>query len=440
MLVSLVLLLSACGTDKVASLPRTPTSAPVLPTLPHTAEGSLATPATSTRQAGPTPTELPETVLIWWPAALYPVNGSPAEQILTEQLDEYRLANGKTITLRVKRNDGLGGIYETLRSGSVAAPSVMPDLALMRRDDLVQAVSSKLVEPVDSDALAVDDLYASGLALGKINGVQYGIPYSLEIEHAAYRSTALTNPPHTLDDLIATGQTYLFPAGVTKGVNTALLAQYISAGGRIADEKGTRILDVDPLRTVLHYYEQAVAAKLAGPSLLDYTSPTQYWPLLTGGKTNMVQVNSTMFLAQHAALPAVNAAPLPLPSNTIVTPLNGWLWVVTTTNVDRQTRALDVLAWLLRTDHQGQFTQTLGVLPSRRSALASWVNIGSNDNETSYAKFAGSLLEQVAAPPTDTIDPDVAAALQKAFEDVISARKSADTAANDAVTQISQSK
>ncbi len=430
----IVWVLAACGSAPTR-LTTQPTHSSALPgsATPGQATGAgdggqtLAPTATPALAATP----VPDALLIWWAAPLYP--GDKPEQAsaassLRSQIDDYQALGGRTVTIRVKRAEGLGSIYQTLRSGSVAAPSVMPDLALMRRSDLIQAAAAKLIEPIDSRALAADDLYASALALGQVRGTQYGIPYALEVQHVVYRTTALASPPRTLDALLKIGQPYLFPAGPSNGANATIMAQYVAAGGRIVDDKGAPVLDREPLLVVLRYYEQALAAKVAGPQLLEYTDVAQYWSLFASGKSGIVETDSTTFLAQRSNLPNVGVLPLAQPAGTPITLLDGWMWTITTGDPARQAKALDMLAWLLRPDRQGRFTRGMGVLPSRRSALDTW---GNDD----YATFAATLLAQTAAPPPDMIPIIVSSAIQKAFEDVLSGRQTAEAAADTALLQ-----
>jgi len=423
----LAVLFTACGSDIPAAVNQagTPT---IVPSLTPSSTSTMVNISLST---GLTSTP-PLSILVWWPAALYPDEKSAAARTLHGQLTAYTASTSQVVTVRVKRNDGLGSIYQTLLSGSVVAQSDMPDLALLRRSDLVLAVAAKLVEQIDTKSLPTADFYPAGLALGQVNGNQYGIPYVLEVQQIVYRTTALPTPPHTLDDLVANGQPILFPAGAAKGVNTTLLEQYLAVGGQIADNKGAPTLSIEPLRAVLHYYEQAAATKIVTPQILDYTSPLQYWQAFLSGKANLVQVDSTTYLAQRANLTNVGTMPILLSASaTPTSAIDGWLWVVTTPDPDRQAQALSLLAWLIRNDQQGAFTQAMGVLPSQRSALAAWGN-------DSYAAFAGTLLEQTAIPPQDAINLRVAAALQSAFADVITGQKTADLAASDAQASVGQ--
>jgi len=217
-------LIAACGTEAAVTVSVKLTPSPTDLVLP-TANGSAIAQAVTVTPTPVATTVAPDTILIWWPGSLYPTADSPAARVLRDQLDGYRALNAKTISIRVKRDDGTGGILETLQSGSLVAPSVMPDLALMRRNDMVQAALGKLLAPIEVSTFSPDDLFGSGLALGRVNGAQYGLPYTLELQHAIYRTSALATPPLTLDDLLKSDQAYLFPAGTTKGVNDTLLAQ-----------------------------------------------------------------------------------------------------------------------------------------------------------------------------------------------------------------------
>jgi hypothetical protein len=179
--VGVVLVLAACGSPptRLANQPAQYDAPPGSATpgkAPGAADvGQILTP-TATVALAVTPAV--DAILIWWAAPLYPgdkPDQASAVSSLRDQIDDYQALRAKTVTIRVKRVEGLGSIYQTLRSGSAAAPSVMPDLALMRRSDLIQAAAGKLIEPIYTRALAVDDLFASALALGQVQGTQYGI-------------------------------------------------------------------------------------------------------------------------------------------------------------------------------------------------------------------------------------------------------------------------
>ncbi len=439
-LVALSVLLVACSPSVASSVSTLP---------PAEADGLLATPVPANQIIG-TPSKttpivsasIPASIAtsaaqatvqapiaVWWPDTLYPDASSNAANVLRSQLETYQQSSGQAVLVREKRSDGVGGIFQTLKSGSVAAPASMPDVVLLHRSDLIQAVAGKLVQPIDLTTLAVGDIYPSALALGQVNGVQYGVPYTLGIDHFLYRVSAFSTPP-TVSSLLNAVQPILFPAGADtdRGVSSILLSQYVAAGGRLADDKGVPILDKGPLQSILSFYEQATTAKVVMPSLIDFTSAEQYWPTFMQGKVDFLAVNSTLYLRQSANLSGVALLPILTVSatDTPVTSVDGWLWAIATPDAQRQLLSEKALAWLMQAKQQAAFTEALGMLPSRHAALAAWTNQG-------YATFADTILAAKAIPPADLIDPAVAKALQTAFEDVLNRRKSADAASSDAV-------
>lgn len=360
---------------------------------------------------------------------------SDAVAMLRDLIAEYQTLRGSTIILRPKKYDGLGGIYQTLVSGMQVAPAAMPDLTLLRASELAQAVEAQIVRPV---LLPFDDLFTSAAGLGRLQGDLYGVPYLLEIQHLAYRASQIEAAPPTLEGLTELGKPFLFPAKPNNGISAALLAQYVAAGGRTATLSGQPSLEREPLLRVLRAYDRAVEAQAVGVSTLDYSAAVEYWPLFMTAKINIVQIDSTTYLAERAGgMPlegpsAVAVAPLPLPQGgETLSVIDGWMWVITTTDPSRQERALSVIAWLSDPKRAGALSQALGMLPARRSALTEW-----QDNP--YAEFAASLLDLPAAPRPENIDGSVATALQDAYEAVLRGRLDPEAAADAAVGRFAQ--
>lgn len=427
------LLTTACSTTAAQRMQ----AAPIGTGLPIAPVAARMVAMTATPNPTPTPDPAARVLVIWWPAPLYPDAKNPAADLLTTQIKQYETSSGHSVALRLKRAEGLGGIYQTLYNGRLVAPSVMPDLTLLRRSDLIKAAAGKLIYPIDSSSLNAPDLFTSGVQLGQIQGTQYGIPYALEVQHLAYRADTLQQTPHTLNDLLSVGQPYLFPAAKDRGIAVTFLAQYLAAGGRLADPEGKPILDREPLLNLLTYYEQAAKDRTIGPQVLDYITPGQYWSTFASGKVNIMQIDSTTYLIQQSAGIPVSIAPIPAINGPSQTVMDAWLWVVTAADPDRQARALTLIAWLSDAQRQSPFTLAIGVLPSRRSALEAWKNV-KNNQLNQYIAFAEPLLSGIAAPPPDTLRPAVAAALQNALEDVLSGRKSAAVAADDALMQVAK--
>lgn len=328
------------------------------------------------------------TIRVWWPDELYPQNNAATEGILQRQFNDFRLNYvNYELDVRRKRTHGLGGIFPTLRTAGPVAPGAMPDLTLMRRADMIVAATEGLIVPLD-DWIA-PDLVGSNLldgvrVLGEIDGVLYGVPYGLTMTHTAYRASVFDEPMVSFGDILAKQPIYLFPLGTTPSSDVVLL-QYLAAGGRLIDDSGAPILDRQPLLAVLNYYALGVERNIFTPELLNYTSADDYWTAFISADANLIGVDSLTYLNHKATVQNIGLAPVPTLSGEPITALDGWLWVLTTTDPDQQEQARAFLTWIMGASQQGVYTEAFGILPSQSLALRLW-----DDEE--YADFAQDLI------------------------------------------------
>jgi ABC-type glycerol-3-phosphate transport system substrate-binding protein len=385
------------------------------------------------QQNTPTPQPTPgkTTIRVWWPDELYPQTSGEAEDVLLEQFEGFRLTySSYTLDMRRKRTGGMGGILPTLRTAAPVAPGALPDLTLMRRADMLTAATEGLIVPltgwIPSD-LITGDLLPGTQALGEIDGVQYGIPYAVNIIHSVYRASVFEVAPLSFNDVLIQKPDYLFPGGATP-VNWTLLLQYRAAGGMLVDADGAPTLDRDPLVAVLSYYARGVEQGLFNPSLLEYIHFDDYWNRFASGEVNLIGVDSMTYLAHKSSVQNIGLAPLPTLGSTPITALDGWMWVVTTNDPDRQQQALVFLSWMMRISQQSSFTEAFGILPSQRRALRLW-------NDEQYAQFAQDLIASTQIIPLAQRNNNAALALQSSFADVLSGT-SAETAADAALAML----
>jgi ABC-type glycerol-3-phosphate transport system substrate-binding protein len=300
----------------------------------------------------------------------------------------------------------------------------------MRRADMLTAATERLIVPLDSwvpPDLASGDLLTGTRALGEIDGVLYGIPYALNIYHSLYRASVFEEPPLTFDDVLIQEAACLFPAGTTP-VNWTLLLQYRAAGGRLADQSGRPVLDREPLVAVLNYYERGVRTGVFGPALLQYTRYDDYWNRFVSAEVNLIDVDAATYLARRSTVQGAGLAPIPTLGGAPITALDGWLWVVTTNDPDRQQQALVFLSWMMRISQQSTFTEAFGILPSQARALRLW-------SDETYAAFARTLIESGHVFPVAQRNSSAALALQASLADVLGGA-SADAAADAALAAL----
>jgi ABC-type glycerol-3-phosphate transport system substrate-binding protein len=118
------------------------------------------------------------------------------------------------------------------------APTVLPDIIALDNVDLETAARSGLLQPIGPllPAELIDDLYPFARDLGSFNGDLYGVVYHADLEQLASSSSAPL--PQTWNDLLETSRRYIFALGNSNNVSDAVLAHYLSAGGRLVDEQG----------------------------------------------------------------------------------------------------------------------------------------------------------------------------------------------------------
>ncbi len=416
-----LLLLAACA----------PTSAAddgITTELILTSTPAIVTPEiTETPALEPTPVG-PLRMMVWWPENLAPVNNEEAAAVLAGHIADYeRSQDNINVEIRLKQAQDVGGIMETLRTASAVAPGALPDLTLIQREDLMAAVEAGLVQPLEGrvSSTIIGDLHSAALALGQVDDQLYGLPYALEVEHLAYH--ALTNGGSwRFDSLLSRETPFVFPANRVNGVNDVFLVQYLDAGGTFPED-GT--INAVALRDTLAFYQEAIAAGIVDPAVLDYSAPANYRRELASGAISAAIVTSSVYLEMLAEGQTLEYGLIPTASGQPATVLNGWMWVVTTPDPDRQTLAVTFLDWMLDAERQGEYNEAVYLLPSQRTTLRRWVN-------PAYARFVEGLLDNATLPLAESQAGPTARALQNALTAVLLGARTADEATQDVLDQL----
>lgn len=424
-IVALGLLLAACAPgDRTAQITSEPL---VLPTLasPQPVPTLALTPEATVPSL--------QSLVVWWPEPVAPVGDIQASVILTEQMDGFLAAHPDILLeTRLKKPRDVGGIMETLRAASAVAPGALPDVTLLRRDDLLTAVRDGLVQPLEGhvSSAILGNLYTAALELGQVNGQLYGLPYMLEVQHLAYRGDFPSGDYATFENVLALHRPFVFPAGVTSGLSGVFLLQYLSAGGALSDFS-TGEINAEALRTALAFYEEALAAGVLDMSLLNYSSYADYRAALVDGSLPAAVVPSTAYLGLTAAGQTLGFAPIPVQAGQPTTILDGWLWVMTTPNSDRQLAAARFLDWMSQSERQSRYSQAIRMLPALRGALR---QAGVN---AAYGDFVTQLIGSAVLPSAEITSSAAARAIQNALSSVLSGQRTADEATQDTFNQLS---
>ncbi len=378
----------------------------------------------------PTPAALPSMV-IWWPEPLAPLNNAEANELLSEQISAFKASQGNIdVQLRRKMEGGVGGIMSTLRAASPVAPGALPDLTLMRRSDVTAAAQAGLIYPLEgliSSAIS-NDLYRAALSLGQVNDQLYGLPYLLEVQHMAFGPLEMP-PPARFEDILAQEISFALPVAQIDQINNVLMVQYLDAGGTLPDGEVSSV-NVDALFSTLSFYEDALAQGLLDPAVLNYVSAADYQADLLDRSLDGGLVNSTQYLNLLQSGTSLEFGPVPTVSGSIVGEVDGWMWVLTTSSVDRQALAGRFLNWMLDASRQGDYSQAVNMIPSQRTALQTW-------EDSPYIRFLRQLLNNALPPISDTEGGSIMRSVQNALVAVLSQTSTAEQAAQDLLDRLS---
>lgn len=374
--------------------------------------------------------EAPQKITLWLPDALVPpVVNEDTPDLLGEQIAAFTLSeSGVTVEVRRKRLRDAGGIMQTLRTGKNVAPGVIPDLTLIRREDLLTAVNEGLVQPMEGivSTAIIGELYPNALTLGQVNNTLYGLPYSLEVQHVILDSQTTLNNTR-LESYLATQTPFIFPALRANGLNNVFLVQYLSAGGTVADN-GALVVNESVLLDVLEVYEQAVDDGLVQPDVLNFARSLEYRTRFNNDDFGSALVTSSLYLELLNSGVTFDVASIPTLNGEPITALDGWIWVMTTNDPNQQEHVTAFLDWMLDANRQGEYMYTLNLLPSQRSAMRRWYS-------EDYDNFIATIMGNTTLPYGEMATGTTARAIQSALVSVIGGERSASDAVQDVLNQ-----
>jgi ABC-type glycerol-3-phosphate transport system substrate-binding protein len=393
------------------------TPSPVVPTIAPPATAEVTEPVT-------------QTLTLWWPEPLAPIDNQDAADLLSEQISAFQAANRDiTVDFRLKKAQDVGGIMSTLKAASLVAPRALPDLTLLRRSDMLNAAQAGLIMPIDehAEAAILGNFQPMVNALGRMNDRLYGLPYNVEVQHIAYQAALAPMTHWSFPDVLANKIAFVFPAGRANSLSDVFLAQYRDATG--TRESNALSVDADQLRGLFQFYQQAVAAKLIDPIVLEYIVPDDYRGNLATGEIPSGVVTSTLYLKMMEGGAKLGYAPIPTESGQPATLIDGWMWVLTSADSEQEAIAMRFLNWMLDVDRQGRYNQAISMLPSQRTAMRQWEDAG-------YASFIDTLITNASLPLTDSAGSAAARVIQSALASVISGQRTAEQATQDVINQL----
>jgi ABC-type glycerol-3-phosphate transport system substrate-binding protein len=348
-----VMLASLSGCSSLTPFLAAPTPVPV----PQTT-------ATPTPVPLATQTNLPaaadvRTLRIWLPPRFDPNAGTDSANLLKQRLADFAASHPRIkIEVRIKAEDGDNGLLNSLVVTNGAASKALPDLVALSRPDLETAVLEGLVHPIDGLSTMLNDKnwYPYASELGHIQNIGYGLPFAGDALVMIHRPGLQVN---TWDEFLASKEQLAFPAGDPQSLT--VVALYMSAGGKLVNDKGVPALEAEPLTEAFTLIQKAVAAKVLLPALVNVETGTQSFQAYHDGRATMAIGWAADGRDKTDAIQAVPG----LDANKPYTFATGWVWALAGSDPEVQQVAAELAEYLIADDFAGSWLQGGGYLPTR---------------------------------------------------------------------------
>lgn len=434
-------------------------------------------PEVTATQIPSSPTPTPDSVdllRLWMPPQFDPDSGTAAGEILRQRLEAFSLLHPDVqIEVRLKAENGPGGLLTSLSTASVAAPGALPDVVGLPRSLLEAAALKGILHPLDSmtNPLDVVDWYPYAVELGYVQEKVFGLPFSADLivlvsvsgvtqpspeqaagtphptEEPALQPTEEADLPPTAwqawIQLIESGQTLAFPAADPQAVFTLLL--YRSAGGGLFDVEGRPMLEEEPLAQVLTVFQQAAQAGTLPAWLVQVETDRQAWEALVGGQTDKANAWLSQFIQTISPLPVgqpdsvvggqLAAEQVPSMSDEPYTLATGWVWAVASPDPTRRQLAEKLVEFLADASFLAEWNSALGLLPPRPDALAAWT-VAYGESSADLRSLAEDLSAAASLQPSEDVLAVLGPPIRQAVVNVINLQVEPGVAARSAVASL----
>jgi ABC-type glycerol-3-phosphate transport system substrate-binding protein len=417
MLVMLAMLLVAALGGCIA----TPSPSPAATAGESTPTAASMTAAATTPSPAPTPAEPRPSYIsltVWAPAQFSPSEADQGSTLLQTQFEDFSSIN-EDIGVRqaIKAPYGESGVANLLLATSYAAPSALPDVAIVDAFQLETLVRAGLAQPLQN--LITDEITADLFPFAReactFDDELMALQFETDIEHLIYYTKALEEPPATWADLFTGPVSYTFPAGGEGGLaNDSFLIQYASQGGQLTDEEGRPALESSAVQRVLRMYDALRIWDISPQRVLELEDLEDCWEAYTEGNVTVSHISSWRYLTSRPVLLETAFAPLPTETGAPATMSRGWAFVIVTDSPYRQEAAARLIEWVMMPENLAAWSQDTNHIPTRPSALrlARWPR--------SYIDFLEDQLANASYRPSTPEFERIARALQVAVEGVLS--------------------
>jgi ABC-type glycerol-3-phosphate transport system substrate-binding protein len=449
LLVVAVALLTGCELPALGSTP-TPGRAEDTPappeaptgTAPEAPAGTAPEPSAGTVEAtqpAPDPGAGGITLTVWTTEAFSPTQEITSGQILVEQVARFEEANPEVrIQFVLKKPYGKGGMLDYLLTTEAVVPALLPDVVFIDGDELQAAVQAGVVQPLDDlvSPELVADLYPFARLVCTFDGQLYGLQFQADLDHLVYNTGQLTIAPRSWPGVLSNPGPYVFPAGGQAGlVNDDFLIQYLAVRQWLPDgSSGEPFLEEDSLTAVLQYYQDGVTRGVFPAEILSYHSTDDAWQDYVAGGATLAHVSAHRYLADREAVSNSAMAPITAIDGAGAPISRGWVLALVATDPARQSMAAEFMTQLMSPETNSSWNEAANYLPTRQAALADGDEAA--EAEDSAIRFVRQQLQMAQPRPRFPKYTQVAAALQKAVQEVVTGAATPEEAAAQAIDSV----
>jgi len=365
-----MLLVTACeGLPIEIDLPWLDTPVPTEETEMPAGLSETPTPAASE----PEPTLTAETgvgkLIVWLPPELSPHEESLAGYLLQEKLNNFAHENKVEIVVRVKAQTGSGSLTDALTAANLAAPTILPDLIVLSVTDLQLAAKRDLIYPHPrlQELMNDTDWFPFGQELSLINGEVLGIPLLTNPLSLVYNEASLLVPSNDWTAIKDNFGYFGFAADDSQAKYLLLLYQAVD--GKVMDAQGRAILEEAPLVEALTALKEGQGALHISNLSVGFQTEDQVWTAFLNRSLDTAIVPVGTILKPREV---VNNQPKPALTEPDITLGTAMAWALGNPDPARQELALDLVTELTETEFLASWSEALGLLPARPSALGDW--------------------------------------------------------------------
>ncbi len=419
----LLLIAAACG-----AVPGPGAATATLP--PTTAAATPLTPVETAEPATPTPENGPATLRVWLPPEFTPDTDTASGRILADQISAFEAAHpGVAVEVRLKAATGSGSLLNALVSAANVAPDVLPNLVVLRRDDLATVAAGGLVAPLDDllPAEVLADYYPFAQAIGRANGAWVGLPFAADARVVAYLTNVYANPPLRWDDLI-TGS-FILPGAESTGLT--VLSAYLAQGGTLADADGLVRLEAEVLAQALEHFQDLQAVGVLPPAALDYPDTAATWEVFRERRATLAVTTAQLYMGEYFRVEGAAATLMPTSGEPPIALADGWSWAMVNVSPEQFPLCAELLAWLTAPQQQAPWTEAANVLPTRAGTLAAW-------RSQRLLPFVSDVVTHAQLQPSAATLAVVGPPLRQALGDVLNGRATPFAAATLAAEMVRQ--